>query len=252
MMKVATILPVPMLFMAEGDNYHLCLTHLVQQSKEYADFFERQSRRGAFVIIDNGAAEGTVQPIQRVVDAAYRVQARELVLPDEIYDMKKTLLLAEDALDYLHYLGDGPRVMGVPHGETFDEWKKCARELAVMGVHTLGISKFITPKYGVDARFHAVRFILECLIPHFPRLSIHLLGCWNHPREIGTIVQNLDHPAIRGTDSAIAYVYTAGGVQLRRVEERPEIEIDFLNGTVEDFLLQYNKDAWREFCCGTL
>ena len=57
--KVAQIVPVPHLPQIENNHYHMCLAHLVKESEGYTEFYRRMSDEGKFVLMDNGAAEGS-------------------------------------------------------------------------------------------------------------------------------------------------------------------------------------------------
>jgi hypothetical protein len=252
-MEVATIVPVPYLNLVENYTYHLALTHILKQSKKYSDFYKKQSEKGAYVIVDNGAAEGACEPIETILEYAENIDANEIVLPDHIYDQQSTLHASHEALNYVlkHIPSSGcKKIMVVPQGKNFKEWCDCASIMASWGVDVIGISKFCTPKYGKKSRLKLTEFLHNQVIPEYPHIKIHLLGCWDFPLEITEIVQTYK---VRGTDSAIAYVYASNGKALLPAFERPKLEVDFLNGRVpNDAILKNNILLWRGYSNGAV
>jgi len=260
-MKVATIVPVPYLYHVMGQSYHLCLSHVVSESEDYKEFYKQQAANGHFVVIDNGAAEGACQPIEKVLANALAIGAHELVLPDDIYDQKNTLQMLQHSYNYIWKDWKG-QIMVVPQGETFKEWCDCTEQMFEWPVHCIGISKFITPKYKDEcrgkARLEAYKFVEE--LARGQEMDVHLLGCWDHPVEIAEIYSYACNSTVqsevglRGTDSAIAYVYAADNKALLPAIPRPDLEVDFLNGNgaVDGYLLDANIRKWQLYCTGAL
>lgn len=255
-MQVASIVPTPLLDVAPID-YNMCLYQIVKTNSVYAHYFANLRKLGKFVIMDNGAAEGVNPSIEEIVEVLPLVQPSEIILPDKVYDKEVTLQSTKEAYLYLLRQGiiDNQQLMAVPQGKTFDEWLSCAKEMMQQDhITTIGISKFVTPKYqcemGKDAnvRLECVAAILNIAEGLRRDIQIHLLGCWSNPKEIGEI--NKAFPGkVRGTDSAIAYVYARAGVIYDGVKERPDNkEIDFHYGTADKQLLLQNIYNWEITC----
>lgn len=85
-MEIATILPTKYLGMREDGQYNMCLAHLMDRPA-YRDFFREQSRKGFFVLMDNGVVE-TNEPLkmEELIEIAEDIGATEMVLPDAIRD----------------------------------------------------------------------------------------------------------------------------------------------------------------------
>ena len=247
-MLVANIVPVNHLSDVRHRPYHMCLTALIEQSLSYANFYKQESLNGSFILLDNGAAEGEVANIGRVINAASIIYADEIVLPDCIYNKDKTLERSYKGLNIVKRRNLQLTTMGVPHGETFEEWCQCAEQLVDFGVDSIGVSKFVTPKYP-GGRFSCVEYLYKILQVDVDMIDVHLLGCWGSPREIGMLVN--EYPTIRGTDSAIAYVYSNVGVYLDQ-QDRPKGEVDFLNGQADPDCLRTNLHLWEDMCYGYL
>lgn len=256
-MEIATILPAPLLHLTRNDEYHMCLYQEVMENPEYAKFFRERRAEGKFVIMDNGAAEG-VNPLADALLPVYPlVDPSEVVLPDVIYDKAETLRRTKEAYLKFEDAGVPCRFMAVPQGNCYTEWLECLEEMLEQPrIVTIGISKFVTPKFkdemgpGANVRLECVDAVLHAATQRGRTdIEIHLLGCWENPKEIGEIAAAYGD-RVRGTDSAIAYVYTRNEVAYDPAIERPDNdEIDFKEGTVENMkLLEDNIDAWIGYC----
>ena len=251
--EIATILPLSCIHKTINERYHLSLAHLLHHPV-YFKFFRNQVLAGKFVIMDNGAAEkGGAITLDTLLERTAQLQPSEIVLPDILYDCNQTLARSRAAIPEFLALRKPPQLMAVPQGRTWREWKACALEmLSWPEISTLGISKFITPELGAHARLEAVEWLYNVAqidnSEHPTReapIDIHLLGCWSFPTEVEEITSKY---RIRGTDSAIAYVYTANNLVLTPSVPRPQMEIDFLSTQlVDEDLLIFNLRRWRRY-----
>lgn len=250
-MYVATILPVKYLKLDKEDNFHMSLAQFIgedcDESREYTKFYQKQVKRGAFVLMDNGAAEGAQPTAEELVPKIKLLNPTETILPDTIYDKEVTVAKAEHAIEVYRRAGITCKLMGVPQGRTFDQWKDCCMQLLDLNVSTIGISKFITPMYVGEndvaleyVRFRAAHFVRQCT----SLVDIHLLGCWDDAKEVGEIAKSAVN--VRSADSAIAYIYTKANMVMNGVGKRPKAEIDFYTKEeVNDKLLEINKRRWE-------
>lgn len=242
-MKIATILPTQHLRIEDASDYHLCLAHHLCQDLTYAFFFREQVRRGAFVMLDNGAAEnGVPMVIRHILYLSEILECQEIVLPDTIGDKNKTLADSYAAFSEVEESAQkGIRVMAVPQGRTPQEWKTCVMEMVSWEVDTIGISKFIAPAL-FPSRLQALLELPELLEA---KCDIHLLGYTGIEGEIGCIESLLPN-RIRGVDSSIATLYTQIG-QLLEDKGRPEISLDLTVG-LDEKLLNLNIRRWKDLC----
>lgn len=252
-MKVSTILPTDYLDLVKNDDYHLCLAQSIGVDTRYTEFYCEQIQRGHFVILDNGAAEGSVASIEELYEKAVDMEASELVLPDVFFESGATAAAAEYALNYLtknRYLGG---VMAVPQGRSLLQWVQCAVEITKMGVNSLGIPKNLVHSLGPRGRYMAILSLTSTLkVLKLTRPQLHLLGCWTDPREVGII-----HGAnlgVRGVDSRLPYLYAAEGWLLDPDEhpKPPKKEMDFSDSSVDSDLLWRNIKRWKGYCYGKL
>lgn len=257
-MKVATILPTPLLGKEPSMDYNMCLFHIVRDNDEYASYFRELSEQGKFVIMDNGAAERVNPSHEELMEVYGKVNPTEIVLPDVVYDTWETTKRTREAYQAFVAAGlhEKYQFMAVPQGNDWISWLNCAK-LFLMQEHitTIGISKFVTPKLQeelgaeTNVRLECVDAILTLAKELNRDVQIHLLGCWESPEEVGEIDAAFGDK-VRGTDSAIAYVFTRAGQVYETGKKRPDnYEIDFHRGTVEDLeLLNKNMVSWIDAC----
>lgn len=256
-MQISTIVPTPHLDLVKSDPYHLCLVHQLRKRGAYHRFYKEQASMGKFVIVDNGAAEFESTTMEEVLELTFEIGASELQLPDTFFDADYTLKQGWEALGYLdgqEYVGS---IMAVPQGRNIKEWIQCATELISWGrIDCLGIPKNVVTlvKEHDMGRLAAGHHILYQAHLMGYGTSIHLLGCWNFPTEIGMLYSALGNN-IRGVDSGIAAIYAQEGLPLKRGNRKPGNNHPVLNfdKRIEDEnLLLKNVEAWRRYCLAEL
>lgn len=192
-MKIIHILPTGNLQDIKQDIY-MCLTHLVEKDPEYANFFRNTK---GYKILDNSLIElGDAASLERVLQAAEKIRADEIILPDVFLDREGTLEAVFNSLDYLedHQLIGKYKLMAVCQGSTPDEFERCFRTLeTIPEIDVIGIPK-------VCAKLH------PCGRPFFEGLwkyskkQIHLLGLWYSWNELR---EYTDIDAIRSMDTCL-------------------------------------------------
>jgi len=249
-MRVATILPSAYLHLTETDDYHLCLAQAIGVDERYTAFYKRIAAEDKFVILDNGAAEGELPTIEELYDKAIMLGASEIILPDVMFDTKATLEEGYKAIDYLskkkHYF----EVMAVPQGKTLEDWMSCALEMLKWPITSVGIPKNLVRTGGYFGRLRALKTFLK--LKSARGVGIHLLGCWEDPREVAIINSIIE--GIRGVDSRMPYLYAAEGKVLDPdTHEKPKsMDFDSTDATVSHSLLESNIARWRRYCSGDL
>lgn len=249
-MQVASIVPIPYLDLIKGKPYQMCLAHLALTSDIYADFYREESKNGSFVLMDNGAAENAQLFLDALLTIVEKIAPTELVLPDVIYEGKTTVDLSYRAMHKLK--GEYPelKLMAVPQGRTVDEWLDCALDMLDWPIDTIGISKFASLRLGP-----CIRSTLLGLIQHqLQDKQVHMLGCAYDPRELGAL--SYLSASIRGTDSAIPYVYASQGhnlvLALQDGTPRYQGAIDFFERKTNRGLISSNIQIWEQICNGKL
>lgn len=246
--KIAHIVPVSCLEKTANNQYHMCLAHLVKQSKEYASFYRRMSDEGKFVLLDNGAAEGEQPSIQELIECCEIVRPREVVLPDTLLDTNDTLAKGVAALNDInrYYGGNTPfAFMAVPQGKNLLAWIECMEEMMRWPrVACIGVPKVLYNVTGNKwARYQAVCAIHNHLATYNRGYKeVHLLGCSEGTEVVRKIFD--DFKIVRGCDSAFVYLMSQANYTGKGDIERPEGEIDFLGGCDYDSL-EYNMDYFN-------
>lgn len=253
-MDVATIVPTKFLEVTRGDTYQMALAHLIGSDPYYTNHFKLESARGAFVLMDNGAAENAQVPsVDDLYHKAMEIGASEIVLPDTLFDHEETLSKAHKAIERLLQLGWTGKLMAVPHAADRDAWVGIANTfLQWSPITTIGISKFLCRQYGPYARAWALSMISHIVNVNKAankHKQIHLLGCWGDPMEIAWLDNAFQHLNIRGTDSAIAYVFAQKGLKMEVGVPRPADEVQFTDLTLELNLplLLHNIGVWKQY-----
>lgn len=229
--KVAHIVPVSCLTKTQNDQYHMCLAHLVENA-EYANHYAKLASEGKFVLMDNGAAEGSQLDFDSLFDMYAKINPTEIVLPDTLYEPGSTIQKSREFLlamaeRKVHY-----RTMAVPQGKTLEEWAACARIFVKdTRINSIGISKFLNIVTGDRfVRFKACG-ILQQLFDEYNRhdIEVHLLGCDEGPVIVRMCAQA--YPFVRGCDSAFVYLMAQANKWMSKADDkRPEGTIDFIGG----------------------
>ena len=240
--RVAHIVPVPHLKDTKDLQYHMCLAHLVNND-EYREHFAKMAAEGRFVLMDNGAAEGSQLQAGALVEMYQQINPTEIVLPDTLYEPGSTIQKTRNFLMILDDSGLGKkyRKMAVPQGKTLREWEACARIFVKdTRIDSIGISKFLNVATGDRYVRFAACACLKRLIIEYGRydLEVHLLGC-----DEGPLVVKMCHeayPFVRGCDSAFAYLQAQAGKMMTLTDDkRPEGTIDFINGIEREHFDSY-------------
>lgn len=220
-MKLASILPVKNFDrMFEGD-YAMMLAHL-------ADKYPKCKNPNCYKIMDNSLIElGGAVDMPRLVEAAIKCEADEIILPDVFNNAEGTISSVEYAAEWLYKnnLLNKFRLMAVCQGKDEDEFNTCFTVLNMMHyISCIGIPKVAETKHP-EGR------------PHFEHLwterqmtkQIHLLGVWSNLQEL---LMYRKPQLIRSVDTCIpallskttAYVYT----------DRPKNTIDLNNDEIDE------------------
>jgi hypothetical protein len=215
-MRAALIPPKGYEDYALNSNIHLVLPlpPLIQNMK-YLDVYQRAQRRGDFVILDNGCAEGQLVAGHHLLNVARAIRAHEIVAPDVMSDAAATLTATtnfifdyQEARDY--------SIMAVLQGETPDERDYLLHQFAKMDpITTIGVPKVHVKKYGSEVRKDIVRQIHK----NYPgRFHVHLLGLNSvFPTEMRDVDFHRVGGNLRSMDSAQPFKVT---------EERYDLEIE--------------------------
>ena len=210
-MKFARIVPPQWEAHFPTGEYRMALAPWVLGEVEtYPKFL----RRGAeYVIMDSGTFEDNQCSVGKLNEAATKLGADEVILPDVLGDSKETLLRSWNALGRVAT----KRVMFVPQGHTKEEWKRCLHswldqwnqsywsdeyELA-LGLSSLRIEGSRAPQIGTRIR------LLHDLVA--TGLPFHLLGVGDPGHFVERELPLAFRAGARGVDTSLAFAVGAAG-----------------------------------------
>ena len=208
----------------------MALGHLVLQSEPYADFFREMKARGDYVLVDNGSFEGRPLKTSELLEAAERIGADEIVLPDVPGFMMSTMIAIQNALIDIP-VGCPFRKMAVPQGETQRMWIECYKAIyETTSIEVIGIGANAESLFADKGGRMAIVYALNTLSMQREETEYHLLGCREDPRAL-QLYSKL--PWIRSMDSQVPVLAGSQGVRFPIEGEsqwqRPSGCIDYLS-----------------------
>lgn len=204
-MKLATIAPPQYAKHIAHAGYHMALGQHLMDDPTYLNVYRTVHRRGGFILVDNGAAEGDIRPFIDVVAVANEIGADEIAMPDVLRDGPATFEVASDP--YALGLVPPHRRMMIPQGNSWEEWRECARSMVqTLDFATIGIPKHLERlEWG---RGRALLILNELGV--LSEYNIHLLGVWADAeaevRRALSVYRN-----IRGIDTGAPIAYAQNG-----------------------------------------
>lgn len=230
-MKAALIPPTPALKHYGTGDFHLLLSHLLEDPHYFAHY-RMQRDTGAYLVLDNSAHEHKIgDDALNLAHWARDLAAQEVVVPDCLEDCEGTVDAAVAAHEAWHE-GDSaimtnldPALMYVPQGCDYTAWKECLHAL-------VNIHQFTSKRYklrhdfviGVSKDYEIwpggiLRLLEDDIYPLRARLmqqgikvQVHLLGWGRHLWRLEEMAQMC--PWVRSTDSAKPFVYALKNVDL--------------------------------------
>lgn len=174
-MKLINIFPLGNLGMHQTQGMHMFLTHLVEKYPFYAKYAKEVE---GYKILDNSLIElGGAVDMQRILDAAEKIGADEIILPDVFQKGPETIDAVNMALSELNdrYVNRSwpYKLMAVAQGRDEKEWYECYMTLLKNpDIDVIGVPKVLA-KMHPQGRPHFVNE--HCALKHKPH---HLLGLW--------------------------------------------------------------------------
>ncbi len=211
-MKIAHIAP-PGYNTPWTSGYRMFLAQYLESDARYKTDAVTSVRRGNFVMIDNGEAEGERIAFERVLIQALDIKADEIILPDSIRNHDETIELIKQ-----NYKQVPPYMRAiVPHGRSADQWQHCYAE-----IHDMLEAKYRTicvPKYteGFAEGRAGLLSWLHNVAKATQHYSVHMLGVAGHPQKEILIGNRYN---VRGLDTGAAVAWSQWGADID--EERDE------------------------------
>lgn len=237
-MKTAYIPPIPHLKdFGEGD-FHLILSHLLDD-QDYREHYKDQRERGAWILLDNSAHEdGHGADAEKLIYQALDIGAQEIVVPDVLDDADASLEMSIAALETWNKMKnlkdkiDNLRFMYVPQGESYERLVYCLDNLVKAHVYnsrqqhyrldfSIGISKDYERFKGGLMRFldEEIAPLHTAFAKNGVDVQVHMLGWGRNLWELSKIAKK--HTFLRSTDSAKPFVYGLAGIMLDPSKEPP-------------------------------
>ena len=224
-MKVSHEVPRCLLLASqEFNDYDYCLPHLLDEDKEYLDYFIEAKKQGRYIVMDNSLHElGEAYKWDRLRHWIWELKPNEFIVPDEWMDYTQTQVYAKFWKGY-SFPEDCTPVAVVQGKDFVDAWKSF-RALKDLGYEKIAISYGATwyndyfPHVNKDLgkALGRLKFVSEMvkdkLISDYD--SIHLLGC-AVPQEFGwyrdcKFIKSIDtsNPVMAALEGTL---YTEGGL----------------------------------------
>lgn len=194
-------------------DYDYCLVHLLDKYPEYLDFFRHSLRHGREVILDNSIFElGESFDMYQFAAWVSDLKPTYYIVPDVLENADGTIVNLYKWVDKHGNLG-GKRI-GVVQGKTYDEIKRCYKEIDKF-CDVIAISfdySFYKELFPSNSRFHSFSKGRRVLINQLLLDGIintekhhHLLGC-SLPQEF-KFYQNKRFSFIKSLDTSNPVVH---------------------------------------------
>lgn len=169
-------------------------------NQDYINTYLEARRRGDYIILDNGCAEGQLVNGDVLLKFAQTIGAHEIVAPDVMGEARRTWWATKTFLNAFDEAHDY-NIMGVMQGNTPYERHQLLERFARFDcISTIGVPKVLVKENGDETRLTEVEFILN---EYHDRFKIHLLGlnkAW--PQEVFLLPWPRE---VRSCDSAQPY-----------------------------------------------
>lgn len=244
-------------------DYCYLLPHMLDQSKEYRDYFFESKEMGRHIIMDNSLHElGHPYSEPRLLFWLNKIQPQEFIVPDYWMDKDQTLAKAEEWINRK----DIPKktktkLIAVVQAKTATEAVTCYTSLRKMGYEKIAFSygadwyyreglsttpdsenKFITKGYG---RYHFIKWMYNKGWI-FDNHDIHLLGC-NVPQEF-SLYKGM--PFISTIDTSNPVIHGLAGIKYEDYGLNDKIpdKVDTYVGDGDNWdIVLYNIEKFKSF-----
>lgn len=238
MTKISHIVSSDLLDLIDGRDFYMCLANIASKDEHYRDFYKKQVEKGAFVLLDNGAAEKDQMDLDTMWSVIEHINPTEVILSDSLMNCEETIKRSTEALNFYKEKGYKGQFMFVPQGQDFYEWIKCYERMDKTDISTIGVSKFVTSGWkNSEARLYCCKYINE-------EMPVHLLGCHENILEVRAIANVFEN--IRSNDTAIAYIYSLANKKISD-GDRPSGEINFIKSDLNEEQLELLKENIKTF-----
>ena len=217
--EVAHIVPAAYLRDLPAQLMHLVLPQELMHNVSYRDFYvdayEGATAEGAYIILDNGAAEKQQVSLDSLLTCAMFIGADEVALPDVMGNALATVASTKaglkHALGYFTNLNIPFKFGAVAQGQNAYEAYNCARVLLEgFGglIEVIYLPRLLVKQDQRDIRVKLAKMIKE----EYPDVQIHMFGLsQNFPGELA--LMNEYRHYIRSVDTSAAACHAAIGLR---------------------------------------
>lgn len=200
-MDLCSIVPIKYCSWMYDNPRVMLLTHLVEKYPDYVK--EALNHPNTYKILDNSLIElGASLDMERLVAAAEKVKANEIILPDVFKDGVATINKAKESIEWLkqHNLLGKYKLNVVCHGYGETGWEYCFNILNHMPeVDVISIPK-VTSTWLLDNSRSSLYYIFKK-----SHKEIHLLGVWYNLGEITSLGKE-SYGKIRSVDTCLPFL----------------------------------------------
>ena len=212
-MHIANITPPQWAGTFPQGPYRMALAHWVLDNQLYAKKIRLDD---PYILMDNGAFEGSQVEVALLNEATTRIAASEVVLPDTPGNARETLQKSWASLGRIA----SKRIMFVPQGNSIEEWSDCLTAWLIKWeesswketyVLSLGITSLRIPgstKPQIGSRFELIKKVIKTGYP------AHLLGVPNTEEFLTRELPEALRLGVRGFDTSLAFALAAKGILL--------------------------------------
>lgn len=245
MTKISHIVSSDLLDMIDGRDFYMCLANVASKDENYCNFYKKKVEDGAFVLLDNGAAEADQMTLDVMWSVIEKINPSEVILNDCLMSCEETLERSIEALKFYKQKGYKGQYLFVPQGSDLREWIRCYEYMKQYcletneHISTIGVSKFVTKGWNdSEARYSCCSYL------NHDKPQVHLLGCHENINEVAKISNQFDF--IRSNDTAIAYIYALSNKKITD-GDRPSGEINFIKSDLDESQIELLKENMQQF-----
>jgi len=254
-MKISHELPLGLMKHAyKWNDYDYCLPHLIDQYKEYKEFFKYSREHGRFIIMDNGLFEGVNHTTEDLINKIKLIQPNVFVVPDAWNDSNTTLVNAKSwMINYKEGLPARTNLMAVCQGKDMTELITTYQTLVDLGYTHIAFnhSSIAYQSLGYEdplknQMYGRMEFIRRLVQSGVIRRDVyhHLLGC-SLPQEF---MSYDDWKFIKSVDTSNPILVGAEGIRYAdngltfKPKEKLEHYFEMnLDSKLEDIIFNVNK-----------
>jgi hypothetical protein len=164
----------------------------------------------AYRILDNGAAEGDIAPLNKLANLCKEEHFDEVVAPDRLRDVDAAIEGARSMQHFKEQIGQDINIMAVVQGNNFAEVLKCYNAYTGFSwIDTIGVPRVLNEQFGMVSRLNLLQQISQ-QADNYPK-PVHCLGAYyGFPEEIRYLA-DMDG-IVRSMDSSLPFVLGCYGM----------------------------------------